>query len=186
MTQKNRHLCTISQLCRAISSQLRQVSTIGKNVLNSNISSTRPHSMANFGPLTAEIGREFRAREQISSGFASWLCYRSDATHPRPTKLCTMFGRLLGWQTTYTLSALLPRERILPRAKFTLRPSLAFSYVGSLTIRHSISRHQPNFVAWYKEWNYGTFAEGATYIRRGGHHAWHRQSADILVCYSLC
>ena len=30
--------------------------------------------------------------------------------------------------------------------------------------------------AWYKEWNYGTSAEGATYIRLGGHriHVGHR------------
>jgi len=27
-----------------------------KNFLSSNISSTRPHTMANFGPLAAEIG----------------------------------------------------------------------------------------------------------------------------------
>jgi len=33
MTQKNRHLRTIAQLCRAISSQLRHVSTIGKTYL---------------------------------------------------------------------------------------------------------------------------------------------------------
>ena len=33
---------------------------------------------------------------------------------------------------------------------------------------------QPKFAAWYKEWNYGTFAEGATYMRQGGHHVWHR------------
>ena len=26
----------------------------------------------------------------------------------------------------------------------------------------------------YKEWNYGTSAEGATYIRLGGHHVGHR------------
>jgi len=52
---KNRHLGTIPQLCRAISSQLRYVSTIGKNLLSSNISSTCPHNMANFGPLAAEI-----------------------------------------------------------------------------------------------------------------------------------
>ena len=52
---KNRHLGTIAQLCRAISSQLRHVSTIGKkNLLSSNIFSRCPH-MANFGPLTAEI-----------------------------------------------------------------------------------------------------------------------------------
>jgi len=50
------HLRTIAQLCRAVSSQLRHVSTIGKNLLNSNISSRCPHNMANFGPLTAEIG----------------------------------------------------------------------------------------------------------------------------------
>jgi len=51
---KIRHLGTISQLCRAISSH---VSTIGKSLLNSNISSKRAHNMANFGPLTAKIDR---------------------------------------------------------------------------------------------------------------------------------
>jgi len=54
---KNRHLGTIAQLCRAISLQLRHVSTIGKkNLLSSNTSSTCPDNMVNFGPLTAEIG----------------------------------------------------------------------------------------------------------------------------------
>ena len=52
---KNRHLGTTPQLCRAISSQLRHVSTIGKNLLSSNISSICPHNMVNFGPLAAEI-----------------------------------------------------------------------------------------------------------------------------------
>ena len=53
---KNRHLGTIAQLCWAISSQLRHVSTIGKKVLSSNMSSTCPYNMVNFGPLAAEIG----------------------------------------------------------------------------------------------------------------------------------
>jgi len=48
------------------------------------------------------------------------------------------------------------------------------SYIGSVTARHSSSGRQPNFAAWYKEWNYGTFAEGATYIWLGGHHVGHR------------
>jgi len=56
MTQKNRHLRTIAQLCPVESLQLRHVSTIGKNLLNINTSSTCPHNMANFGPLAAEIG----------------------------------------------------------------------------------------------------------------------------------
>jgi len=55
MTQKNRHLGTIAQLYRAESSQLRHVSTIGKNLLNSNISSMCAHNMVNFGALAAEI-----------------------------------------------------------------------------------------------------------------------------------
>ena len=54
--RKNRHFGTIAQLCRAISSQLRHVSTIGKNLLSSNTSATCPDNMVNFGPLTAEIG----------------------------------------------------------------------------------------------------------------------------------
>jgi len=36
-------------------SQLRRVSTIEKKLLSSNISSTCPHNMVNFGPLVAEI-----------------------------------------------------------------------------------------------------------------------------------
>ena len=53
---KNRHLGTIPQICRAISSQLRHVSTIGKkNFLSSNISPTCSHNMVNFARLAAEI-----------------------------------------------------------------------------------------------------------------------------------
>ena len=54
--RKNRRLRAIAQLYRAISSQLRHISTVGKNLLSSNISSRRPHNMVNFGPLAAEIG----------------------------------------------------------------------------------------------------------------------------------
>ena len=50
------HLRTVAQICRAISSQLRHLSKIGKNMLNSNISLTRPHNIVNFGPVAAEIG----------------------------------------------------------------------------------------------------------------------------------
>jgi len=45
---KIRHLGTIAQLCRATSSQLRYVSTIGKNLLNSNASPTYPYNMVNL------------------------------------------------------------------------------------------------------------------------------------------
>jgi len=48
---------------------------------------------------------------------------------------------------------LLPHKEILPDAKFTLRPSLALSYIGSVTARHSSSGREQNVAAWYKEWN---------------------------------
>jgi len=54
---KNRRLGTIAQLCRAISLQLSKarIDNPKKNLLSSNISSTRPHNMVNFGLLAAEI-----------------------------------------------------------------------------------------------------------------------------------
>jgi len=85
-----------------------------------------------------------------------------------------MFGRLLACYTIYTFLGALAPYGILPGAKFTLCPSLAFSYIGSVTARHSSSGHQPNFVAWYKEWNYGTFTDSTIYILLGGHHVGHR------------
>ena len=71
---KNRHLGTIAQLCRAISSQRRHVSTIGKNLLSSNISSTCPHNMVNFG-LRLRSVYQFGPPHQISTAFASWQRY---------------------------------------------------------------------------------------------------------------
>jgi len=74
----------------------------------------------------------------------------------------------------YIFGGSCPPDGILPGAKLTLRPSLVFSYIGSVTARHYSSRRQPNFVAWYTEWNYGTFVDGATYIWLRGHHDGHQ------------
>jgi len=51
--------------------------------------------------------REFGAPQHISKGLASCLRYCSDVVPWRPTELCTMFGRLPGWYTIYTLSGAL-------------------------------------------------------------------------------
>jgi len=145
-----------------------------KNLLNSNISSRRPHNMANFSPLMAEIG------------LAVW---GTPANFNQFRVLASLLQRRHSPEANQTLYDLWPSpglvhyiyifggycpDEILLRAKFTLRPSLALSYIGSVTAWHSSSGPQPNFAAWYKEWNYGTFTEGATYIRLGGHHVGHR------------
>jgi len=48
---------------------------------------------------------------------------------------------------------LLPADGIMQGAKFTLHPSLVFSYISSTSARNSSSGCQPNIAAWYKEWN---------------------------------
>jgi len=54
---KDRHLGTIAQLCRATSSELRHISTIGKKKLfKQQYVVTCHHNMVNFGLLAAEIG----------------------------------------------------------------------------------------------------------------------------------
>jgi len=53
-------------------------------------------------------------------GFASCLCYCSTVIRWRPTKLCTMFGRLLGRYTIYTFLVTVAPDGILAGAKFTL------------------------------------------------------------------
>jgi len=52
---KNRRLGTIAQLCRAISSQLRHISTIGKIRVKQKYLLHMPPNMVNFGLLAAEI-----------------------------------------------------------------------------------------------------------------------------------
>jgi len=53
---KNRHLGTISQLCPAVSSQLRHVSTTGKKLVKQQYLLHMSRNMVNFGPRTTEIG----------------------------------------------------------------------------------------------------------------------------------
>jgi len=80
----------------------------------------------------------------------------------------TMFGRILGWYTIYTyLGACCPVTEFC-QVQNSLRPSLAFSYIANVTARPLSSERQQNFVEWYKEWNYRTFADGASYTRQGG------------------
>jgi len=49
------HLGIIAQLRRAISSQLRHISTIGKKLVKQQYLLHMSHNMVNFSPLTAEI-----------------------------------------------------------------------------------------------------------------------------------
>jgi len=82
-----------------------------KKMLSSNMSSTCPHNMVNFGPLAAEIGSGVWGPLQISTGFASWQRYctvSSSGRQPnfaalnRGRHLC-LAGRPSGWALAHIL-----------------------------------------------------------------------------------
>ena len=94
---KSRHLATIAQLCRAIPSQLRHVSTIGKKLLSSNISSTCPHNMVNFIVLAADIVSLVWGTPANINGFRVLASLLHQRTQRKLTKLITMLGPYVGW-----------------------------------------------------------------------------------------
>ena len=150
---KNRLLGTIAQLRQAISSQLRHVSTIGKNLLSSNTCSTCSYNMVIFGPLAAEILSLVWGTPANFSGFrvlASLLQRRRLTELRKSTKLCTMFGRLLPWYAIFIhFRDLLPPNGILSRAKFTLCPSMHHrtSFSGYIfATKASIDNRKKNLV----------------------------------------
>jgi len=66
--------------------------------------------VVNVGPLTAESGFVslwYPSKLQRVS-IASWLRYCSDVAQRKSTKLCTVFGRLLGWYNTYIFGGSCP------------------------------------------------------------------------------
>jgi len=63
------HLGTIAQLCRAISSQLRHVLTIGKRLVKQQYLPTCPYNMVNFSPPVVEIGSSVWGTPANFNGF---------------------------------------------------------------------------------------------------------------------
>ena len=122
---KNRHLRTIAQLCPVISSQLRHVyyayRQLKENMLNSNIFSTCPHNMTNFGPLTDEIGWRVWSTPANFNGFR----VLTSLLHETNQTLHDVWSSpgVVGLHYIYIFG-----DGILSGAKFTMRPSLAFSY----------------------------------------------------------
>jgi len=110
--------------------------------------------MVNFGLLAAEIGSgvwdtpaNFFQRFSRLDLFTA----ATSLTRGQPN-----FERCLAvsWAATLYIHfrGLLPPDGILPGAKFTLRPSLAFSYIGSVTARHfssgRLSQRAPPIFGW--------------------------------------
>ena len=146
-------------------------------MLNSNIS-TCPHNMVNFGSLTAEIC--WRVWGTLAN-FNRFRVLASLLHRRRSTEVNKTLQDVFSWTGTLYIHfwGLLPPDGILPAAKFTLRP-IAFSYWKRYCRALEQRPRQPNFVAWYNEWNYGTFARRGCHLYSAGRSSrW--ESAHILV-----
>jgi len=147
-----------------------------KNLLSSNISSTCPRNMANFGPLAAEIVSGVWGPPANFNGFRVLPSLLQWRRLPEANQTLHSVWPYSWAATLYIFGGTCPLTEFCLVKNSLYIQVLLFFYIGSVTARHSSSRHQPNFAAWYKEWNYRTFADGATYIWEGGHHVGHRRT----------
>jgi len=112
-----------------------------KNLLNSNISSACTHNMANFGP---EVGLPVWGTVAKFNGFPVLpsLLQRRCSPEANYAHFARCFA--VSWASTGTLYihfwGLLPPDEILSGAIFTLCPSLAFSYICSVTLAAGVSQ----------------------------------------------
>ena len=148
-----------------------------KNLLSSNISSICPHNMVNLGPVMAEI---------------DWRIWGTPANFNGFCVLALLLHHCCSTEVNHTLHDVWPSPGLVhyiyifggscPITEFCLVQNLLcvqVSYLSSVTARHSSSGCQPNFVAWYNEWNYGLLLliicnRGRHLYSEGGHRVGHR------------
>ena len=98
-----------------------------KNLLNGNISSTYSDRMVNLGALAAEIGSGVWGTPVNLNSFS---IFASLLHRHRSTKVNqTLHSVWLAGTLYIHFWGLLPGKGILPLAKFTLRPSIAFFFL---------------------------------------------------------
>jgi len=133
-------------------------------MLNINIFSTCPHNMANFGPLTAEIGWGVWVTPANFNGFRVLVSLLQRCRSPEasqtlhdvwPSPGLVHYIYIFGGSCSLT-------EFARCKIHFMSKSCVLLYWPRYCTALQQ--RGQPNFAAWYNEWNYGTFAKGATYI----------------------
>jgi len=117
---KNRHLLTIGQICWAIPSQLRQVSTIGKKLVKHQY---LLHMSSQYGELRPTNGRDRLASLGHPSKFqqVSRLGFLTAPTSLNGCQPNCAWCLAISWAGTLCIRfrGLLPPNGLLPGAKFT-------------------------------------------------------------------
>jgi len=129
-----------------------------KNLLNSNSSSTCPDNMVNFDPLTAEIG---------------WWVWGTPANFNRFRALASLLHRHLSMEVNQTLHGVWLSPGLVhyiyiyilggscPLTEFCQVQNSLCGQVSRSPVLTALLHYctaLEHFVAWYKEWNHGTFA----------------------------
>jgi len=113
--------------------------------------------MVNFGQLAAEIGSGVWSTPANFNGFRvlASLLQRSRSPEANQT-LHDVWPSPMLLHYTYIFGSFRPLTEFRHMQNFTLGPSLAFSYVSSITAQHSSSGRQPNFgvVQGMELWNF--------------------------------
>ena len=175
---KNGRLRTITQLCRAISPQLRHVSTTGKKLLNSNIS----HTSSQYGERPtngwdrlASLGHPSKFQRASRLGFVT-APMSFNRGQPNSARRLPSVGLV---HHIYMFWGLLPPNGILPGAKFTLCPIRAFSSLAALL--HGTRAVDISQTLWHGTRNRITelsllaiFNRGRHLYSEGSHHVGHR------------
>jgi len=112
-----------------------------------------------YGELWPKSVDQFGASQQISTGFASSLRYCTDGAQRRSARLCTMFGRLLGWYTIYTFLGLFPpTEFCHVQSSLSVQVQVLLSPLLAALCTARVQWASAKLAAWYKQWNKGTTA----------------------------
>ena len=144
-----------------------------KNLLNTNISSTCPHIIANVDALTAEIGLP------VWGTFQQISCLGFLTAAPSVIRGQPNFARCLAvsWASTniYIFGGSCPlTEFCQVQNSLTSKSCVLLYWQRNCTALEQRPSAKLCGVVPYRQWNFGIFAEGATYIRLGGHHVGHR------------
>jgi len=159
--RKNRHLRTTAQCCWAISSQLRLYRQSEKKLIKQQY---LLHMYSQYGELRpTKICWWVLGTPANFNGFRVLASTSLNGGQPN-------FVRYLAvsWLVHYIyILGLLPPNRILPGAKFTLRPSLAFSYIDSVS--QTLRRGTRNGITELSQTAPPTFGRAAIALGIGPH-----------------
>ena len=121
--------------------KLRRISTIGKKLVKQQYVL---HMSSQYGELGPTNGWDRFGSLGHPSKFQRVSCLAFVTAATSPTGDQPNFPRCFTVSRAGTFSRDLAPDRILPGARFTVRPSLALAYFGSVTAWHSSSGRQPN------------------------------------------